>query len=169
MRGAAHRFGGSDAVDVFSNPPHPLHLSETILCVGEKIEQRQAGQTDAVNAAQLTYGLAGVTAEQMTQVTIAYEPVWASGTGKTATAADAQAAHMAIRRCLADRYTPPVANATRIQYCGSVKPANARELFDRPDIDDECYLWGGLSTTVSRRPVVSPRGDIYHRRRRRTP
>ncbi|MEE9211423.1 MAG: triose-phosphate isomerase, partial [Phycisphaeraceae bacterium] len=116
---------------------------EVILCVGEKIEQRQAGQTDAVNTAQLSYGLAGVTAEQMAKVTIAYEPVWAIGTGKTATAADAQAAHTAIRRCLANWYTPPVANATRIQYGGSVKPATAREMFDRPDIDGG--LIGGAS------------------------
>jgi hypothetical protein len=70
---------------------------EVILCVGEKLEQRDAGQTDAINAGQTHYGLAGVKAEQMGRVTIAYEPVWAIGTGKTPTEADAQAAHAAMR------------------------------------------------------------------------
>ncbi len=116
---------------------------EVILCVGEKIEQREAGQTDAVNIAQVYYGLAGVTADQMPRVTIAYEPVWAIGTGKTATPDDAQTAHKAIREALANIYNQKIADATRIQYGGSVKPDNANELFNQPDIDGG--LIGGAS------------------------
>jgi triosephosphate isomerase len=116
---------------------------EVILCVGERIEQREAGQTDAVNAAQVYYGLAGVRAEQMANVVIAYEPVWAIGTGKTATTGDAQAAHKAIRATLASMFGEQVAAATRVQYGGSVKPGNAAELFGQPDIDGG--LIGGAS------------------------
>ncbi len=116
---------------------------EVILCVGEKLEQREAGQTDAVNIAQTYYGLAGVTAQQMANVTIAYEPVWAIGTGKTATPDDAQTAHKAIRNALANMYNQKIADATRIQYGGSVKPKNAKELFSQPDIDGG--LIGGAS------------------------
>ncbi|MEX2216068.1 MAG: triose-phosphate isomerase [Phycisphaeraceae bacterium] len=116
---------------------------EVILCVGEKIEQREAGQTDAINAGQTWYGLAGVTAHQMSKVTIAYEPVWAIGTGKTATEADAQNAHAAIRKVLGSMYGDAIAQATRIQYGGSVKPSNAKGLFGQADIDGG--LIGGAS------------------------
>lgn len=108
---------------------------EVILCIGEKLEQREAGQTDAINAGQTAYGLAGVKPEQMSKVTIAYEPVWAIGTGKTATDADAQNAHAAIRKLLGSMYGQTIAGATRIQYGGSVKGANAAGLFSQPDID----------------------------------
>jgi len=116
---------------------------EVILAIGEKIEQREAGQTDAINAAQLSYGLAGVKAEQMSRVTIAYEPVWAIGTGKTATPDDAQQAHAAIRCHLAGMFDQTVAEAVRIQYGGSMKPANAKELLAQNDIDGG--LIGGAS------------------------
>jgi len=116
---------------------------EVILCIGEKIEQRELGQTDAINAAQIQYGLAGVPAKQMAKVTIAYEPVWAIGTGKTATPADAQAAHAAIRKTLAAMYGRSIADATRIQYGGSMKPANAAELCSQADVDGG--LIGGAS------------------------
>jgi len=121
---------------------------EVILCVGEKIEQREAGQTHQINMGQLAYGLAGVTAEQMSRVTIAYEPVWAIGTGKTATPADAQEAHDRIRRCLnlGFDWGDEVGKAVRIQYGGSVKPGNAAELFAQPDIDGG--LIGGASLKV---------------------
>jgi len=109
-----------------------LHV---ILCVGETLEQREAEQTDDINAAQVHYGLAGVTAQQMALITIAYEPVWAIGTGKTATPEDAQNAHAAIRDTLVRMYGSDVGQSVRIQYGGSVKPSNAEELFDQPDID----------------------------------
>jgi triosephosphate isomerase (TIM) len=117
---------------------------EVILCVGETLAQREAGKTDAVNWGQLGYGLAGVTAARMKQVTIAYEPVWAIGTGKTATPGDAQQAHAAIRAFLKfGLFNAEVADAVRIQYGGSVKADNAAELFSQQDIDGG--LIGGAS------------------------
>jgi triosephosphate isomerase len=108
---------------------------QVVLCVGEKLDQREQGLTDAVNVAQCAYGLAGVSKEQMSQVTIAYEPVWAIGTGKTATPADAQKAHAVIRTAISGWFGPAIGNALRIQYGGSVKPSNAKELFGQADID----------------------------------
>lgn len=108
---------------------------QCILCVGETLEQRNAGETDRVNESQLRAGLAGVTAEQLGRLTIAYEPVWAIGTGKTATPGDAQAAHAAARKVLGSLFGGPAAQEIRIQYGGSVKADNAKELFAQPDID----------------------------------
>ncbi len=114
-----------------------------ILCVGETLEQREANQTDAINVAQVHYGLAGVPAERMDQVVVAYEPVWAIGTGRTAEAADAQSAQATIRQALRHMYGDAVADATRIQYGGSVKPKNAKDIFGQPDVDGG--LIGGAS------------------------
>ncbi|MBL4701474.1 MAG: triose-phosphate isomerase [Phycisphaeraceae bacterium] len=108
---------------------------EVILCIGEKLEQREAGQTNFVNYGQMALGLAGVTAEQMSKITIAYEPVWAIGTGKTATPQDAQKAHAAIRNFLIFAYGQEVASTVRIQYGGSMKPGNASDLVGQDDID----------------------------------
>ena len=116
---------------------------DVVLAVGETIEQRESGKTDAINIGQLGYGLAGVSAEQMARVTIAYEPVWAIGTGKTATPGDAQAAHQAIRNALAFQYNQATADTVRIQYGGSMKPGNAAELLTQIDIDGG--LIGGAS------------------------
>ncbi len=116
---------------------------EVILCVGERLEERERGETDEVNRRQVTAGLAGVSAEQMSRVTIAYEPVWAIGTGKTATPADAQDAHAKIRAVLRGLYGPGVADATRIQYGGSMKASNAGELMKQADVDGG--LIGGAS------------------------
>ena len=113
-----------------------------IVCIGETRAQRENGEADAVNVRQLTAALSGVPSERMSRVVVAYEPVWAIGTGLTATPEDAQAAHEAIRRTL-ELYGPAVATATRIQYGGSVKPSNAATLFARPDIDGG--LIGGAS------------------------
>jgi triosephosphate isomerase len=114
-----------------------------ILCVGESKPQRDAGEADAVVVAQVRAGLAGVSAAQMAEVVIAYEPIWAIGTGDTATPDDAQAMHAAIRDTLAQLYGGEVAGATRILYGGSVKPDNADELMSQPDIDGA--LVGGAS------------------------
>jgi triosephosphate isomerase len=119
---------------------------EVILCVGETVEQREANKTHAINAGQLSYGLAGVTAQQMQRVVIAYEPVWAIGTGHTATPEDAQSAHAAIRCHLAGMFDDTIANATRIQYGGSMKAKNAGELLAQNDID------GGLIGGASLKP-----------------
>ena len=113
------------------------------LCIGETIEQREAGETEAVNIRQVTNGLAGVPIEQMRQVVIAYEPVWAIGTGLTATPADAEAVHRVIRQHLSNLYDESIANSTRIQYGGSVKANNALDLFSQPNIDGG--LIGGAS------------------------
>lgn len=114
-----------------------------ILCVGELLEQRDANLTESVVEKQLTDGLAGVTASQMSFVTIAYEPVWAIGTGRTATPDQAQQVHAFIRKRLAQMYGRDVADATVIQYGGSVKASNAGELMAQPDVDG--LLVGGAS------------------------
>lgn len=114
-----------------------------ILCVGETLEQREAGKTIEVVAGQVKNGLAGVAADQAEQVTIAYEPVWAIGTGKTATPEMAQEVHAKIRSLLAEQLDAAVAAKMRILYGGSMKPANAEELLAQPDIDGG--LIGGAS------------------------
>lgn len=114
-----------------------------ILCVGETLEQRRAEETGAVVTEQLTAGLAGVADEEAGRITIAYEPVWAIGTGETATPGQAQEVIAAIRRKLADRFDQTVAEKTLILYGGSVKPENAALLMAEPDIDGA--LVGGAS------------------------
>jgi len=118
-----------------------------ILCVGELLEQRETGRTNAIVADQVSKGLAGVDAGQMRAVTIAYEPVWAIGTGKTATPEQAQEVHAMIRRLLAELYDESVAGQTRIQYGGSAKPSNTAELMANPDVDG--LLVGGASLKVA--------------------
>ena len=108
---------------------------EVILCVGELLEEREAGNTESVVETQMAGGLKDITAEQMAQITIAYEPVWAIGTGKTATPDQAQDVHAFIRGWMATQYDPGVSEAVRIQYGGSVKPDNAEELLGQKDID----------------------------------
>jgi triosephosphate isomerase (TIM) len=114
-----------------------------ILCVGETIEQRRAGQTDSVNERQLRSALANLEAHQLEGLVIAYEPVWAIGTGMNATPDDARSAHAHIRNVLSSMFGPGVAEHTPIQYGGSVKPANAREIFSQPGVDGG--LIGGAS------------------------
>ena len=105
-----------------------------IVCVGETLEQREAGKTAEVVAGQVRGSLADLGAD-LSKVVIAYEPVWAIGTGKTATPAQAQEVHALIRRTLAEMSDGATANAIRIQYGGSMKPENAAELMAEPDID----------------------------------
>ena len=114
-----------------------------IVCVGELLAEREAGQTLAVIRRQFDGSLAGVAAEQMKSVVIAYEPVWAIGTGKVATPQQAEEVHLALRKIVAERYNGPIADVVRIQYGGSVKPDNAAELLKQPDIDGA--LVGGAS------------------------
>ncbi len=118
----------------------------TVLCVGETLEQRENGQTDAVNESQIRAGLAGVGKDELDKVVIAYEPVWAIGTGKTATPDDAQDAHANIRALIAQMYDQRASEAIRIIYGGSMKPGNANELMAMPDIDGG--LIGGASLTA---------------------
>jgi len=116
---------------------------DPILCVGELLEQRQAGQTLDVVSRQVKIGLEGVDAADAGRVTIAYEPVWAIGTGVTARPDQAQEVHAMIRGLLVEKYDSQTAESMRIQYGGSVKPANARELLAQQDIDGA--LVGGAS------------------------
>ncbi|MBR4172667.1 MAG: triose-phosphate isomerase [Kiritimatiellae bacterium] len=106
-----------------------------IVCVGEKLEEREAGQMPAVIEKQVKEGFADLSPEELAKIVIAYEPVWAIGTGKTATPKEAQEVHALIRRLLAEIANAEVATSVRIQYGGSMKPANAKELMDQPDID----------------------------------
>jgi len=117
-----------------------------ILCVGELLSEREAGQTGDVVTRQLKEGLAGVSADKLPAVTIAYEPVWAIGTGVTATPDQAQEVHASIRMLIAEMYNDEVAQDIRIQYGGSAKPSNAAELMGQPDIDG--LLVGGASLKV---------------------
>ena len=114
-----------------------------IVCVGEMLAEREAGQTEKVVEEQVRGSLAGLTAEQVEETIIAYEPVWAIGTGRNATAEQAEQAHGFIRRLLGKLFNETVARRVRIQYGGSVKPSNARELMGRPDVDGA--LVGGAS------------------------
>ncbi len=114
-----------------------------IVCVGETLEEREAGRTEQVVTAQVRGSLAGLSANDLLRTVIAYEPVWAIGTGRTATPQQAQEVHALIRRLLAELADPHVAQSVRIQYGGSVKPSNAKELFSQPDIDGG--LIGGAS------------------------
>ena len=118
-----------------------------IVCVGETLEQRESGQTQAVVAGQMAASLAGLTAEQMAQTVVAYEPVWAIGTGKVATSQQAQEVHADLRKQIENRYNFNVSSAVRILYGGSVKPENAAELLDQVDIDGA--LVGGASLDAS--------------------
>lgn len=108
---------------------------QAVLCIGETLDQREDGKTDSVNESQIRSGLEGVSKTDLSMVVIAYEPVWAIGTGKTATPEDAQNAHAAIRELLANMYDQDAADAMRIIYGGSMKPGNANELMAMPDID----------------------------------
>src|SRR6266568_808729 len=114
-----------------------------IVCVGETLAEREGGQTEKVLETQVRGSLAGSTKDQMTETVIAYEPVWAIGTGKTATTQQAQDAHAFIRGLLVKMFDDATAKKVRIQYGGSVKSANARELMSQPDVDGA--LVGGAS------------------------
>lgn len=117
-----------------------------ILCVGETLEQRDNGLAEAIVKDQVLLGLKNLTPAQMSATTLAYEPVWAIGTGKTASPEEAQKMHAFIRSVLSDNFPSFVANDMRIQYGGSVKPNNASELLAQPDIDGA--LVGGASLNV---------------------
>jgi triosephosphate isomerase len=108
---------------------------QVLLCVGELLAEREGNRMEAVLDQQMSAGLEGVDGTAMERIVIAYEPVWAIGTGKTASPEQAQAAHAHLRNWLRGRYNPTTAEATRILYGGSVKPDNALELMRQPDVD----------------------------------
>jgi triosephosphate isomerase len=130
---------------LISRKTHAAHAAslKPIVCVGETLSEREGGQTEKVLETQVRGSLAGLTAGQMEETIVAYEPVWAIGTGKTATTAQAQDAQAHIRKLLAGMFDENVARHVRIQYGGSVKASNARELMSQPDVDGA--LVGGAS------------------------
>jgi triosephosphate isomerase len=141
-----HIFGESDAL---VNRKVAIALEEgldVILCVGETLEQREAKLTEKVVGAQTVAGLAGIDGRSMQRVTLAYEPVWAIGTGRNATAAQAGEVHSYLRGVLAGLYTESIAEGVRIQYGGSVKPSNVKELMAVRDVDG--CLVGGASLSA---------------------
>ncbi|MEM6798130.1 MAG: triose-phosphate isomerase [Planctomycetota bacterium] len=117
-----------------------------IVCVGEQLEEREAGKTAEVVKTQFEGSLAGVTEARITSVVIAYEPVWAIGTGKVATPEQAEEVHADLRRLLAEHYNADIAEQVRILYGGSMKPGNAAELLSQPNVD------GGLIGGASLKP-----------------
>lgn len=118
-----------------------------IVCVGETLAQRQSGQTETVVKTQVRDGLQGIGADDLKKIIMAYEPVWAIGTGLTATPDQAQSVHKLIRGLLAEMADEKTAQLIRIQYGGSVKPANAKELFTQPDIDGGLIGGAALDAT----------------------
>ncbi|MBT2758567.1 triose-phosphate isomerase [Mesobacillus foraminis] len=114
-----------------------------IVCCGETLEQRENGETNELVGSQVKKALAGLTAEQAKQTVIAYEPIWAIGTGKSSTAEDANEVCAYIRQVVGEEFSQEVAEAVRIQYGGSVKPGNIKEYMAQPDIDGA--LVGGAS------------------------
>ncbi len=118
-----------------------------IFCIGETLEERESGKLEDVLRTQITQGLLDIPEKDLTETVVAYEPVWAIGTGVTATSEQAQEAHAFVRSVLKDLYGEAASQKVRIQYGGSVKPANAKELLSQPDIDGA--LVGGASLEPS--------------------
>mgnify|MGYP000918989166 CR=1 FL=1 len=138
-----HLFGEGDQLVGAKVRAALQHNLIPILCIGETLEEQQAGQADAVNRRQLLAGLEGLTAEQVAGIIIAYEPVWAIGTGKNCDPGDAQARIAAVRAVVAEAFGAKAAAQVRIQYGGSVKPGNMASYMAQPDIDGA--LVGGAS------------------------
>jgi triosephosphate isomerase len=136
-------FGETDAVVNRKTRAALAAKLKPIVCVGETLQEREAGRTASVIETQVRGSLAELTRAELGEVVIAYEPVWAIGTGKTATPQQAQDVHAQIRGLMRDMGDDTLARAMRIQYGGSVKPSNAKELFGQPDIDGG--LIGGAS------------------------
>lgn len=130
-----------------------------IVCVGETLEEREGERTLQKIELQVRAALAGIRVEDAPSVVIAYEPIWAIGTGKTASAEQAQAIHKAIRKIVADVFDASVADAMRILYGGSVKPANIAELIAQPDLDGA--LIGGASLKVDSFSAIAKIVDEY--------
>ena len=134
--------------ELISNKAQAAHAAslKPIVCVGETLEERETGKTEQVVETQVRGSLEGLSRDQLTETIRAYEPVWAIGTGKTATSQQAQDVHAFIRNVLASMFDAATARRVRIQYGGSVKPANARELMEQPDVDGA--LVGGASLDI---------------------
>ena len=134
--------------ELISKKAHAAHAAslKPIVCVGETLKERESGITEKVLEEQLRGSLAGLSKPQMEETVVAYEPVWAIGTGKTATTQQAQDTHAFIRKVITSIFDDNTAKRVRIQYGGSVKPSNARELMSQPDVDGA--LVGGAALEV---------------------
>ncbi|GIW82310.1 MAG: triosephosphate isomerase [Gemmatales bacterium] len=151
-----HKIGESDA---FINQKVHTALNaglKVIFCIGEKLEERDAQKTNQVLERQLTTGLAGLTQEQVASVVIAYEPVWAIGTGKNATPEEAEQAHTFIRGQIGQMFGSANAESVVIQYGGSVNPNNAESLLAQPNVDG--VLVGGASLKVDQFSAIIEAG-----------
>ena len=150
-------FGETDAFINEKVKAALAHGITPILCIGEKLEERESGKTLEVNSRQVKGGMASLTEDEAKKVIIAYEPVWAIGTGKTATPEMAQETHNAIREVVREMFGSEVADGTIIQYGGSMNAANAAELMAQPDIDGG--LVGGASLDAKTFAVVVKAGN----------
>ncbi|MEX2306201.1 MAG: triose-phosphate isomerase [Pirellulales bacterium] len=141
-----HILGETDEVVNFKSLAALAAGLTPIVCVGETLEERESGETGMIIRRQFDHSLANVTATQIHEVVIAYEPVWAIGTGKVATPGEAEEVHAELRNLLTRRYNDGAAGKVRILYGGSVKPSNAADLLSQPNIDGA--LVGGASLKV---------------------
>lgn len=137
------------------------HGLTPIVCVGETLAQREKGDTFQVLDDHVRNGLKDISEDEASKVVIAYEPVWAIGTGKTATAKQAQEAHKYIRDLLAKMYNQDISESIRIQYGGSVKPENATELMNEPDVDGA--LVGGASLKIESFVAIVKKASIVRK------
>jgi triosephosphate isomerase len=136
-------FGDTDEIVQRKTQAVLRHGLRPIVCVGETLAERDAGQAEAVVVRQLRAALRGLEAEEAGEVVVAYEPIWAIGTGRNAQPSDAQEMHARVRATLAELFGQPLADGTRVLYGGSVKPDNAKALLAQPDLDGA--LVGGAS------------------------
>lgn len=150
-------FGETDAFINEKVKAALAHGITPILCIGEKLEERETGKTLEINSRQVKGGMAGLTQDEAKKVIIAYEPVWAIGTGKTATPEMAEETHKAIREVVAEMFGKEVSEGTIIQYGGSMNAANAAELMSQPDIDGG--LVGGASLDAKTFAIVVKAGN----------
>ncbi len=141
-----HVFGETDAETNKKVQSALNHSLRPILCVGEKLDEREGRRTEAVLDRQIAAGLEGVSRDDLRRVVLAYEPVWAIGTGKTATPEIAQTAHAHLRAWIGRKYGPDASAGIQILYGGSVKPDNTGALMAQPDLDG--VLVGGASLKV---------------------
>ncbi len=152
-------FGETD--EMVNRKVHAAHEAKLrpIVCVGETLDQRDNGNVEKILSIQLRGSLAGLKPKQLQESVIAYEPVWAIGTGRNATPQQAQEAHAFIRRILVEMSDETTADRIRIQYGGSVKPENARELMSQPDIDGALVGGASLDPRSFAQIVKAARGE----------